>query len=77
MLTRIEQLISGKQLILMTDAIFRSAGYALMIENNPDQIIQTKSKLARPSLLDAKPFPPRNSRCQFTQKKFGNLHGNS
>ena len=67
--TGIEQLISGKQLILMTDASFRSAGYALMIENSPDQIIQTKNKLARLSLLDAKLFPPRNSRCQFTKKK--------
>ena len=27
---------SGKQLVLVTDASFRSAGYALMIEDNPD-----------------------------------------
>ena len=27
----------GKQLVLMTDASFRSAGYALMIEDNWDQ----------------------------------------
>ena len=26
--------------VLMTDASFRSAGYALMIEDNPDQKIQ-------------------------------------
>ena len=26
----------GKQLVLVTDASFRSAGYALIIENNPD-----------------------------------------
>ena len=32
----------GMQLVLMTDASFRSAGYALMIENNPDQKIQSK-----------------------------------
>ena len=32
--------IPGMQLVLMTDASFRSAGYALMIENNPDQKVQ-------------------------------------
>ena len=39
-----KQLIPGKQLVLMTDASFRSAGYALMIENNPDQKIQSRRK---------------------------------
>ena len=32
--------IPGKQLVLGTDASFRSAGYALMIEDNRDQKIQ-------------------------------------
>ena len=40
----LKQPIPGKQLVLMTDASFRSAGYALMIENNPDQKIQWKPK---------------------------------
>ena len=31
----LEQPLAGKQLVLMTDAIFRSNGYALMIEDNP------------------------------------------
>ena len=35
----LKQPIPGKQLVLMTDASFRSAGYALMIEDNPDQKI--------------------------------------
>ena len=33
----LKQPIPGKQLVLMTDASFRSAGNALMIEDNPDQ----------------------------------------
>ena len=33
----LKQSFPGKQLVLMTDAIFRSAGYALMTEDNPDQ----------------------------------------
>ena len=36
--------IPGKQLVLMVDASFRSAGYALMIEDNPNQKIQSKRK---------------------------------
>ena len=40
----LKQPIPGRQLVLMTDASFRSAGYALMIENNPDQKIQSKRK---------------------------------
>ena len=32
----LKQPIPGKQLVLMTDASFRSAGYALMIEFNPN-----------------------------------------
>ena len=40
----LKQPIPGKQLVLMTDASFRSAGYAVMIENNPEQKIQSKEK---------------------------------
>ena len=40
----LKQPIPGKQLVLMADANFRSAGYALMIEDNPDQKIQSKRK---------------------------------
>ena len=43
-----KQLIPGKQLVLMTDASFRSVGYSLMIEDNPDQKIQSKSKTYAP-----------------------------
>ena len=44
----LKQPIPGKQLVLMTDASFRSAGYALMIEDNPDQKIQSKRKTYAP-----------------------------
>ena len=40
----LKQPIPGKQLVLKTDASFRSAGYDLMIEDNPDQKIQSKRK---------------------------------
>ena len=44
----LKQPFPGKQLVLMTDASFRSAGYALMIEDNPDQKIQSKRKTYAP-----------------------------
>ena len=31
--------IPGKQIVWMKDASFRSAGYVLMVEDNPDQKI--------------------------------------
>ena len=45
-----------KQLVLMTDAHFRSAGYALMIEDNPDQRIQSKRKTYAPVPFGSKFF---------------------
>ena len=58
----LKQPIPGKQLVLMTDASFRSAGYALMIEDNPDQKIQSKRKTYAPWHLAQKFSPLHNSR---------------
>ena len=40
----LKQPIPGKQLVLMTDARFRSAVYVLIIEDTPDQKEQSKRK---------------------------------
>ena len=52
----LKQPIPGKQLVLMTDASFRSAAYALMIEDNPDQKIQSKRKTYVPVAFGSKIF---------------------
>ena len=52
----LKQPIPGKQLVLMTDASFRSAGYALMIEDNPDQKIHSKRKKYAPVAFGSKIF---------------------
>ena len=44
----LKQPIPGKQFVLMTDASFRSAGYALLIEDNPYQKLQSKRKTYAP-----------------------------
>ena len=54
----LRQPIPEKQLFLMTDAGFRSAGYALMIEDNPDQKIQSKRKTYAPVAIGSKIFSP-------------------
>ena len=54
----LKQPIPGKQLVLMTDASFRSAGYALMIEDNPDQKIQSKRKTYAPVAFVSNNFLP-------------------
>ena len=66
----LKQPIPGKQFVLMTDASFRSAGYALMIEDNPDQNIQSKRKSMPPWHLAQKFSPLLNLRCLYTQKNF-------
>ena len=56
----LKQSTPGKQLVLMTDASFRSAGYALMIEDDPDQKIQSKRKTYPPWHLAEKFSPLHN-----------------
>ena len=66
----LKQPIPGKQLVLMTDASFRSAGYAIMIEDNPDQKRQSKRKTYAPVAFGSKFSPLHNLKCPYTQKIF-------
>ena len=65
-----KQPIPGKQLVLMTDASFRSAGYALMIEDNPDQKIQSKRKTYAPVAFGSKIFSPAQLKMSIYSKEF-------
>ena len=56
----LKQSIPGKQLVFLTDASFRSAGYALMIEDNPDQKIQSNRKTYAPVAFGSKSSPLHN-----------------
>ena len=62
--------IPGKQLVLMTDASLRSAGYALMIEDNPDQKIQSKRKTYAPVAFGSKIFSPAQLKMSIYSKEF-------
>ena len=66
----LKQSIPGKQLVLMRDASFRSAGYALMIEDNPDQKIQSKRKTYAPVAFGSKIFSPAQLKMSIYSKEF-------
>ena len=66
----LKQPIPGKQLVLMTDASFRSAGYALMIEDNPDKKIQSKRKTYAPVAFGSKVFFPEQLEMSIYSKEF-------
>ena len=66
----LKQLIPGKQLVLMTDASFRSASYAPMIEDNPDQKIQSKRKTYALVAFASKIFSPAQLKLSIYPKEF-------
>ena len=72
----LKQPILGKQLGLMTDASLRSAGYALIIEDNADQKIHSKRKTYAPVAFGSNVFSPAQLKMPVYSKDFcGNLHG--
>ena len=66
----LKQPIPGKQLVLMADASFRSAGYALMIADNPDQKLQSKRKTYAPVAFGSKIFSPAQLKMSIYSKEF-------
>ena len=66
----LKQPIPRKQLVLMTNASFRSAGYALMIEDNPDQKIQSKRKTYAPVAFGSKYFSHAQLKMSIYSKQF-------
>ena len=56
----LKQLIFGKQLVLKTDGSFRSAGFALMFEDNPNQKSNQRGRLTHLSPLGQKCFRLHN-----------------
>ena len=62
--------IPGKQLVLITDASFRSAGYALMIEDNPDQKVLSKRETYAPVAFGSKIFSPAQLKMSIYSKAY-------
>ena len=66
----LKQPILGKHLVLMTDASFRSAGYAVLIEDNRDQKIQSKRKTFALVAFGSNFFPPAQLKTSVYSKDF-------
>ena len=66
----LEQPIPGKQLVLTTDPSFRSAGCALMIEDNLNQKLQSKRKTNAPMAFGSKIFSPAQLKMFIYSKEF-------
>ena len=66
----LKQPIKNKQLILMTDASFTAAGYAIMIENDPDQKLQSRRKTYAPIAFGSKTFNPTQLKMSIYAKEF-------
>ena len=66
----LKQPIPGKQLVLMTDTSFRSAGYALTLEDNPDQKLQSKWKTYVTVAFGSKILSPAQLKFPYTQENF-------
>ena len=62
--------IPGRQLLLMTDSSFRSAGYALMTEDNPDQKIQSKRNVFAPVAFASTLFSHAQHKTSTYSKEF-------
>ena len=66
----LKQPLPGKQLVLMTDASFRSAGYALMMEDDPQQKMNSKRKTFAPIAFGSKIFSPAQLKMSIYSKEF-------
>ena len=66
----LQQPIPNKQIALMTDASFGAGGYAVLIEDDPNQKFTSLRKSYAPVHMHEKPSPQHRSKCQFMPKKF-------
>ena len=72
----LKQPIPGKQLVLKTDASFRSAGYALMTEDNPDKKNPIKEEDIRTCRVWINNFLATTTKdVDLLKRILGNLHG--
>ena len=70
----LKQPLKNKQLIVMSDASFTAAGYAIMIEDDPDQKLQSKRKTYAPIAFGSKTFNPTQTKMSIYAKEFLSIY---
>ena len=64
----LRQPLKDKQLIVMSDASFTAAGYAIMIEDDPNQKLQSKRNTYAPIVFVPKLSTEHKQKCQYMRK---------
>ena len=66
----LKQRLPNKQLVLMTDASFTAAGYAILTEDDPiKNIFLSKNHMFLSHMVQS-PFRHRNLKCPYTARSF-------
>ena len=65
----IRQPLPGKQLVLMTDASFQAAGYAVLVENDPNQKYTSTRKTYAPIAYGSKTYSPSQIKMSIYAKE--------
>ena len=72
----LRQPLPGKQLVLMTDAIYQAAGYAVLIEEDTNQRCTTAGKIYAPLAYGSKTYTPSQIKISiYAKKTLGHLPG--
>ena len=66
----LKQPMPNRQYVIMTDANFKNAGYALMIEENPEEKISSVRKTYAPVAFGSKMFSPSQIKMSIYAKEF-------
>ena len=66
----LRQPLPGKQLVLMTDASFQAAGYAILIEDDPNQKNNLTRKTYAPIAYGTKTYSPSQIKMSIYTKEF-------
>ena len=66
----LRQPLPGKQLVLMTDASFQAAGYAVLIEDDPNQKYTSTRKTYAPIAYGSKTYSPSQIKMSIYAKEF-------
>ena len=70
----LKQPLKNKQLIVMSDARFTAAGYAIMIEEETNQKLQSKRKTYAPVAFGSKTFNQTQTKMSIYAKEFLSIY---
>ena len=70
----LKQPLKNKQLIVMSDASFTAAGYAIMIEDDLNQKLQSRRKTYAPIAFGSKTFNPTQTKMSIYAKEFLSIY---